>query len=84
MQLGLHIWCSPDGIYIDMQGLETQMMMISQPTVNVYWLGQIEKDVRQIVNKWGKLIEAQIPEARLPRTEFHCTMVYDPEMDTGK
>ncbi len=58
---------SPDGVYIDMQELETQMMIISEPKANDYWLGQIEKDVRQIVNEWGKFIEAQIPEAQLPK-----------------
>ncbi len=83
-KLGLQIWCSPDGVYIDMQGLETQMIIISEPTANVYCIGQIEEDVRQIVDEWGKFIEAQIHEARLPKTEFHCTMIYDPEKDTEK
>lgn len=41
-KLGLQIWCSPEGVYIDLQGIRTQMM-ISEPKANVYWIGQIEK-----------------------------------------
>ncbi len=29
--------------------------------------------------KWRKFIEAQIPEAHLPKSEFHCTVIYNPE-----
>ncbi len=37
--------------------------------------------MRQTIHKWGKFIEAQIPEAQLSNSEFHCTMIYDPERD---
>ncbi len=40
--------------------------------------------MRQTINKWGKFIEAQIPEAQLPRLEFNCTMTYDLESNTNK
>lgn len=64
----------------DAIGTKTQMV-VAEPKTNVYWLGQVEQDVRQTVNKWGKFIEAQIPEARLSKSEFHCTMIYDPKRD---
>ncbi len=37
--------------------------------------------MRKTINKWRKFIEAQIPEAQLPRSELHCTMIYDLERD---
>ncbi len=77
---GLQIWCSPEEVYIDTIGIETQIMVL-EPKANVYWIGQMESDVRQTNNKWEKFIEAQIPEAQLPRSEFHCTMIYDLERD---
>ncbi len=79
-KMGLQIWCSPDGVYIDTMGIETQIMVL-KPKANVYWIGQIELDVRKTINKWGTFIEAQIPEAQLPRSEFHCIMIYDLERD---
>ena len=75
-KLGLQIRCSTEGIYIDAIGTETQMV-VAEPKANVYWIGQIEQDVRQTVNKWGKFIEAQIPEAQLLKSEFQCTMIND-------
>ncbi len=69
-KLGLQIWCSPEGVYIDTIGIETQIMVV-EPKVNVYWIGHIQPDVRQTIHKWGKFIEAQIPEAQLPKSEFH-------------
>ncbi len=75
-KMGLQIWCPPDGVYIDTLGIETQMMVL-EPKANVYWIGQIESDVRKTINKWGKFIEGQIPKAQLTRLEFHCTMIYD-------
>ncbi len=77
-KLGLQIWCSPEGVYIDTIGIETQMMVV-EPKANVYWIGYIQPDVRQTIHKWGKFIEAQIPGAQLPKSEFHCTMIYDSE-----
>ncbi len=40
--------------------------------------------MRQTINKWVKFTEAQIPEAHLSRSEFHCTMIYDVERDKKK
>ncbi len=37
--------------------------------------------MRQTIHKWGKFIEHQIPEAQLPNSEFHCTMIHDLERD---
>ncbi len=79
-KIGLQIWCSPDGVYIDTMGIVTQMMVL-EPKANVYWIGQIESDVRKTINKWGKFSEAQIPEAQLQRSELHCAMIYDLERD---
>lgn len=80
-KLGLQIWCSPEGVYTDLQGIGKQMM-VYEPKANVYWMGQIENDVGQVINTWGKFIEAHISEAQLPKSEFHCTMIYDSESDT--
>ncbi len=52
-----------------------------EPKANVYLIRQIESDVRQKINKLGKCIEAQIPEAQLQRSELHHTMIYDLERD---
>ncbi len=79
-KLGLQIWCSPEGVYKDTIGIETQMMVV-EPKAKIYWIGKIEPDVRQTITKQEKFIEAQIPEVELPRSEFHCTMIYDPERD---
>ncbi len=79
-KLDLQIWCSPEGVYTDTIGIETQMMVV-EPKANVYWIGHIQPDVRQTIHKWGKYIEAQIPEAQLPKSEFHCTIIYDSEKD---
>jgi len=79
-KMGLQIWCSPDGVYIDTMGIETQMMVL-EPKANVYWIGQIESDVRKTINKSGMFSEAHIPEAQLQRSELHCTMIYDLERD---
>ncbi len=73
-KMGSQIWCSPDGVYIDAIGIETQMMVLAIKA-NVYWIGHIESNVRKTINKWGKFIEAQIPEAQLPRSEFHYKMI---------
>ncbi len=37
-KLGLHIWCSPEGVYIGTIGIKTQMMAV-EPKANVYWIG---------------------------------------------
>ncbi len=79
-KMGLHILCSPEGVYIDTIGIEMQMMVV-EPKANVYWIGHIQPDVSQTIHKWGKFIEAQIPEAQLPKSEFHCTIIYDSEKD---
>ncbi len=79
-KLGLQIWCSPEGVYIDTIGIETQMMVV-EPKANVYWIGHIQPDVSQTIHKWGKCIEAQIPGAQIPKSEFPCTMIYDSEKD---
>ncbi len=50
-------------------------MMVLEPKANVYWIGEIESDVRKTIYKWGKFIESQIPEAE------QCTMIYDLERD---
>ncbi len=71
---------SSEGVYIDTIGVETQMMVV-EPKANVYWNGHIQPDVSQTIHKWGKFIEAQIPEAQIPKSEFHCTMIYDSEKD---
>ncbi len=39
-KMGLQIWCSPDGVYIDTMGIETQRMVL-EPKANVYWMGQL-------------------------------------------
>ncbi len=46
---------------------------------DVYWIGHIQPDVRQTIYKWGKFIEAQIPEAQLPKSKLHCTIIFDSE-----
>ncbi len=35
--------------------------------------------MRPTINKWAKFVEAQIPEAQLSKSEFHCTMIPDPK-----
>ncbi len=42
-KMGLHIWCSPDGVYIDTMGIETQMMVL-ELKANVYWIGQMGEE----------------------------------------
>ncbi len=80
-KLGLQIWCSPEGVSIDTEiGIEMQIMVV-EPKANVYWIGHTQPDVRQTIHKWGKFIEAQIPEAHLQKSEFYCTMIYDSEKD---
>ncbi len=48
-KMGLQILCSPDGVYIDTMGIETQMIVL-EPKENVYWIGQLESDVRKTIN----------------------------------
>ncbi len=69
-KMGLQIWCSPDGVYIDTMGIVTQMMVLEP-----------KADVRKTINKWGKFSEAQIPETQFKRSELHCAMIYDLERD---
>ncbi len=57
IELGLQIWCSSEGVYIDTIGIETQMMVV-ESKANVYWIGHIQPDVSQTIHKWGKFIEA--------------------------
>ena len=33
------------------------------------------------MDKWGKLMKAQVPQARKPKLESHCTLQWDPYQD---
>lgn len=81
-KLGLKIWCFLEGVYVDGEGVETQML-VTEAKANVFWIGQLDDGVQQVIDKWGRFIEAQIPEARLPDLEFHCTMMYDRDRNTN-
>ena len=70
------IWCSPQGIILDKQGLE--FPELTQPdTARIYWLGDISEPVMVAFNKWEKYIRVQCPKARKPTLDYHCTMYYD-------
>uniref|UniRef100_A0A4W5Q3E0 ribonuclease H n=1 Tax=Hucho hucho TaxID=62062 RepID=A0A4W5Q3E0_9TELE len=79
-KMGIQIQCSPDGVIIDKIGLQLPMIN-KQGTANVYWLGGIEVDVDKTVRRWGRFIQAQIPKAVRVKSEYHCTMQFDPNQD---
>ncbi len=60
-KLWLQIWCSPEEVYIDNRNRYSDDGCRAKS--KCYWIEQKEPDVRQTINKWGKFIEAQIPEA---------------------
>lgn len=79
-QMGIQIKCSPDGVIIEKIGL--QLPVVSTGVMaNVYWLGGIETDVDRTARRWGKFIQAQIPKAVRAKSEYHCTMQFDPHQD---
>nr|XP_054587273.1 uncharacterized protein LOC129152946 [Nothobranchius furzeri] len=76
-KLKTKIWCTPEGIYVDSSGINFQMTAQTKHA-KVYWLGDINKPVSEMFQQWEKFIEAQIPEATVPFSDYHCTMTYDP------
>lgn len=77
-KIQIQIWCSPSGVYIDKEGLDYQMMMQKRAEkTKVYWLGGNSTPVTQVLEKWGKYIQAQIPKASKSSFDFHCTVFYD-------
>lgn len=75
-KLKMKIWCSPQGMYIDSAGISSQMNLTAEGA-NVYWLGDITEPVTQSYKKWEKYIQAQIPKANKPCSDYHCTVYYD-------
>lgn len=43
----------------------------------MYWLGDINEPVTQSLKRWEKFIQVQIPKAKKPQSDYHCTMYYD-------
>ena len=66
--------CSPEGVIIDRTGVNLQMVTTGE-TANVYWLRDIKSEVNKTIEKCGRFIQAQIPEAT---SEYDCTTQYDP------
>lgn len=75
-KLGFQIWCTLDGVYVDEMGVGHQMI-VRNSCANVYWLGNLGEYVEGTVNKWRKYIQVQIPRARKPNLDNHCTLVFD-------
>ena len=82
-KLGLQILCTSQGIMIEPAGTASQMIISKPDTANVYWIGNIQDQVGETMEKWGKYIKAQIPHARESRIGYHCTLLYDPTQDTA-
>jgi len=81
-KLKLQIWCSPEGICIDKEGLK-QMIVLEGPRekglqANVFWVGDIQKGVENTLKKWGRYMREQFSNATAPEAEYHCTMRFDP------
>ncbi len=77
----MQIWCTPDGIYIDDRAIRqmnvSEVQQMQEPCANMYWLCDLKYDVEKTIDKWGKYIREQLCEPSLPKTEFHCTMMFD-------
>ena len=54
-KLKIKIWCSPQGIIMDKEGLEFPELTQTD-TARIYWLGDISEQVTVAFNKWGKFI----------------------------
>jgi len=80
-KLGTQILCTPQGILIEPTSIVSQMIVSPPATANVYWIGGIQEHVNITMEKWGKYIKAQIPQARQSRMGYHCTLMYDPKQD---
>ncbi len=74
----IKIWCSHLGVYIGRDGLNYQMMLRNQAEkAKVYWLVDISTPITQVLKKWRKYIQAQIPKASKSIFDYHCTVFYD-------
>lgn len=51
-----------------------------QEVANVYWIGEIQDQVNGM-DKWGRYIKAQLPQARASRIGYHCTQIHNPKQD---
>uniref|UniRef100_A0A3B3BQX6 ribonuclease H n=1 Tax=Oryzias melastigma TaxID=30732 RepID=A0A3B3BQX6_ORYME len=76
-KLKVNILCSPQGVFIDEIGINYQMPQQAQ-LAKVYWLGNINEQVNNVVSPWKPFFHMQIPKARKPISDYHCTMFYDP------
>jgi len=77
--LGLKLECTNQGI--NLTGMYP-LRIRGEEWANVYWLGNIEEQIREQVWKtWGKFVEAQIPKAEWPKTELHSTMIFDEKQE---
>lgn len=79
-KMGMQIKCSPEGVLIERIGLQLPVIATGE-TANVYWSGGIEADIDRTVSRWGRFIRAQILKAARAKSEYHCTMQYDPHQD---
>ncbi|XP_054648258.1 uncharacterized protein LOC129190003 isoform X1 [Dunckerocampus dactyliophorus] len=76
-KLNVNISCTPEGVKVD-RVKEKFQMNVQTARAKVYWLGDISEPVLQAFQKWEKYICAQIPKASKPRSEYHCTVYFDP------
>ena len=74
-KLKIKICCSPQGIFLDKEGLEVPELT-HPDTARIYWLGDISEPVTVAFNKWEKYIRVQCPKAREPTLDYHCIMMF--------
>lgn len=46
-KLGLQIWCTPDGVYVEEIGVNFQICSVVW-TASVYWLGEINEALQEL------------------------------------
>lgn len=51
---------------------------LEEPQASIFWIGNLDSGVGEILEKWGRHLKEQLRKPGLPETEFHCTMRYDP------
>ncbi|XP_059848893.1 E3 ubiquitin-protein ligase Siah1 isoform X1 [Hypanus sabinus] len=75
LKLELKLECTRNGLSVERAG--AQLIVREDKAANVFWIGDIADQIQETWEKWKKGVQAILSRAVMPKSELHCTVIFD-------